>query len=329
MQEKDIRKKLNQELDKMAPDILDKILATPIEPVKNEKELFGKNKHLFKEPVNWKKYIWAPAITAAVACILIVVMIMQPSIINTPENNPTGIAFSVTIDVNPSISISVKKDGTVESIQAGNKDAAKIVRHVNKKIDKDTDYNKAVKLVIKQLDKNGYLKEKKNGMLVSVISKDKSDSKNKLTEIKEQTKKVEKQKNIKSTTIYQACSVTDQTVKVAEKNNVSLGKAALCIKLAEKEKVSVKQMCKKSIDDLIKKTEETGIVVEDDEIVIEGDLFFETESPICETESACETESVSETIGMEEESTESESSTTEETSIQLETESVTGAAPVF
>ncbi len=43
--------------------------------------------------------------------------------------------------------------------------------------------------------------------------------------------------------------------KVAKKNKVSEGKAALCIKIAKKEKVSVKKMCKKSIFILIKQVE--------------------------------------------------------------------------
>ena len=44
MQEKDIREKLNKELEEMAPDMLQKILDTPIEPIKSEKELFGKDR---------------------------------------------------------------------------------------------------------------------------------------------------------------------------------------------------------------------------------------------------------------------------------------------
>ena len=35
MQEKDIKEQLNQELDKMAPDILEKVLAKPIEPIES------------------------------------------------------------------------------------------------------------------------------------------------------------------------------------------------------------------------------------------------------------------------------------------------------
>ena len=44
MQEKDIREKLNKELEEMAPDMLQKILDTPIEPIKSEKELFGETR---------------------------------------------------------------------------------------------------------------------------------------------------------------------------------------------------------------------------------------------------------------------------------------------
>ena len=48
MQEIDIKEKLNQELDKMAPDILEKVLAKPIEPIESEENLFN-NEPLFEE----------------------------------------------------------------------------------------------------------------------------------------------------------------------------------------------------------------------------------------------------------------------------------------
>ena len=49
MQEKDIKEKLNQELDKMAPDILEKVLAKPIEPIESEENLFKTNLYLKKK----------------------------------------------------------------------------------------------------------------------------------------------------------------------------------------------------------------------------------------------------------------------------------------
>lgn len=316
MQEKDIRKKLNQELDKMAPDILDKVLATPIEPVKNEKELIGKNRPLYKQHINIGKYMLAPAMTVIAVCIVILIMIMQPSIINKSSNVQAEVAFNIIIDVNPSISIDVNKDGTIKEIKAGNKDAKKIVKKVNKKIDADTDYNKVVELVVKQLEKNGYFKKKKNAMLVSVVSEDKKASKEKLKEIKEQAKEVERKKKIKCTSVYQVFEETDKVVKVAEKNNVSLGKAALCMKLAEKENKSVNKMCKKTIDELVKTAEKSSYITMDDEIIIEASLEDdETESTTLEMESVMETETVEEFTSTEEETT------------VLEGESVSGNLP--
>ena len=320
MQEKDIREKLNQEIDKMAPDILDKILTEPIEPVKNEKELFGKSRSLFIEKKNAKKYIWLPVSAVIAACIAMLVMVLQPYLIMKPEDvTNTKVAFYVTIDVNPSISIAVKEDGTVQKIHAENKDAKKIVKAVNEKITEDTDYNKAVKIVVKQLNKNGYLQKKKNGMLVSVISEDKDFGKEKLEKIKTQTKEFEKDKDIKCITVYQNCEKSNKVVKIAKKNGVSEGKAALCLRLAERENESVKKMCQKNIEALIKKAEQGGAVITDDEIVIDSGLpIEETESETFEMESVSETESVGET-----ESTEISTEFIEETTI-LEDEHVTG-----
>lgn len=61
-----------------------------------------------------------------------------------------------------------------------------------------------------------------------------------------------KDKKVKCATIYQNCVSNEKIKKVAKKNKVSEGKAALCIKIAKKEKVSIKKMCKKSIFILIK-----------------------------------------------------------------------------
>lgn len=313
MQEKDIREKLNQELDEMAPDILNKILAQPIEPVKSEKELFGKNKPLFKEKKKMGNYFWAPAMTAVAACILIAVMLFKPWAVSPTAQANT--AFSIIIDVNPSISIRVNKDGTVDKVEAGNKDAKEIVEKVNKKIDKNTTYNKAVKLTIKQLDKQGYLKKEKNAMLLSVVSDDKEAVKDTVKEIKNTAKAYKEEKKIKCTTVYQNCEVDEKVKKVAEKNNVSVGKAAFCLKIAEKEKVDVDNMCKKNIYTLIKEAEEKGAVIYDLDImndfsedVMTGSLFDESESISGESESITEE---SESLSVEETSTVEESQTVE------------------
>lgn len=290
MQEKDIRQKLNQELEQMAPDMLNKILQTPIEPVKNERELFGRNKPLFKEKRDIRQYFIAPAIVAIAACIVIAVMILRP--VTTPKN--TNLAFQIIVDVNPSISIDVDKDGIVQKVSAGNKDAKKIVKQVREKLNKDTGYTEAVELVVKKLNKNGYLDKKKNAMLLSVVSNDREQVKEEARNVKSVTKQIIENKNIKCKTLYQNCDITDEVKKVSQKNDVSFGKAILCMKLAEKEKISVKKMCSQNIDTLIQKVEEV-ISVDLDYITMGDDLdSFETESILGETESVEETESFEE-----------------------------------
>lgn len=287
MQEKDIREKLNQELEEMAPDMLSKILQTPIEPVKSEKELFGRNRPLFKEKKNYKQYFIAPAIVAVAACIVLAIMLWHPTM--TPKN--TNVAFNIIIDVNPSINIAIKQDGTIKEIVAENKDAKPIVKQVNEKIDENTDYKKAVKQVVKSLKKNGYLKKKKNAMLLSVVSEDKEKVKDQMTLIKTTTNQVLEEKEIRCKTLYQNCEINDKVEKVAKKNHVSVGKATLCIKLAEKENTSVKKMCKKNIDTLVKEVEK-NVPLDLNKITIEDDLEnFETESIPYETESFEESES--------------------------------------
>lgn len=303
MQEKDIRKQLNQELEKMAPDILNNILAQPIEPVKNEKELMGKDKPLFHEKKKVAKYIAAPALLIVAACLAVVILFIQPSMQTKNSDGKMNVAFSITVDVNPSIKIDVRKDGSVKKITALNKSGKKIVKKVNQKIEKDTDYNQAVKLVVKNLNKNGYLKTKKNAMLLSVVSDDKEAGKEKLRELKANTKNYQKKQEIKCTTVYQNCVRSDKIVKVASKNHVSIGKAALCIELAKEEKASVKKMCKKNIDTLVKKVEESKSYIVD-EIDFGNEILFTEETSGLENESiSFEAESMEETTFAEESGT--------------------------
>lgn len=304
MQEKDIREKLNQELEEMAPDMLEKILSKPIEPVKNEKELFGRNKPLFKEKKNIKQYFIVPAMLAVAACLVMAVILMKP--LFNVQNNNTKMAFSIIVDVNPSVEIQVNKDGKVDRVLADNKDAKSMIREINGEIKKDYDYNDAMKVVIKNFKKNGYLKKKNSAMLVSLTNEKEDVPKEKLKEIKIETTKVLADKKIKCKTVFQNCKIDGDVKKVAKKNDVSVGKASLCIKFAQKENTSVKKMCKKSIDTLVKKVEEIKKDVNEDWI-IDDDLQDKPESETntseiisdeTETneEEKSETENISETV---------------------------------
>lgn len=255
MQEKDIKRKLNQELDEMAPDILNKILAQPIERIESEKELFGKDKPLFKEKKNFRQYMFAPAITAIAACFVMVIFFLQSNGVKT------NVAFSIVVDVNPSITIEVDEDGAVEKIVAGNKDAKEIVDNINKNLDDDASYEKILSEIVDELNEAGYLKKKDKAMLFSVVADDEESGKSKVADVKENTEKYTKENDIKCKPVYQSCVVTEEIERVAKKNNVSVGKAAFALKVAEKEKTNVDELCNETVDVLVEHAESSGITV--------------------------------------------------------------------
>ena len=308
MKEKDIREKLNQELEDMAPDMLSKILSTPIEPIKSEKELLGKERPLFKEKKNWKPYMKVPAIAAVAACFVALIILLYP-LFSASNHAEQKIAFSIVVDVNPSICIDVNEDGSIHKIKAGNKDAKKIVNYVKSELKDEDDYKQVIKLVVKNLKSEGYLKKKQNAMLVSAIPAEENDITKEIKEVKKETSAALKKRGIKCKTVYQKVEMNDKIKRVADNNDVSLGKAALCIELAKEEKVSVKTMCKKNIENLVQKVEKSNnttvdsIVIIDDNQEYTTDEFetsYETESLETETvefpTETCESESVIETI---------------------------------
>ena len=70
-------------------------------------------------------------------------MWFKPNVTPTAPDPKMATAFTITIDVNPSITMKVKKDNTVESIKASNKDAKKVVKKVKKKLKDDTTYGRS------------------------------------------------------------------------------------------------------------------------------------------------------------------------------------------
>lgn len=300
MQEKDMKQKLDQELSEVAPDILQKILAEPRVPIKSEEELYGEQGPLFKEKMKFHPYVWASAVAAVLAVVVLIVSFLQIS------NNFGGgsahkmkqqVAYSIFIDVNPSICIDVNEDGNVVRIKNINKDAKKIVASVNRKISDNTSYDKALTQIIHQL-KQKYFKKSNHAMLVSVASKNEKNIQGKTKEVKKVTDKIKKEQKVSCKTLYQKCVITKKVQKVAEKNKISVGKAALCIKLAEKKKSKVENLCKEEISSLVQEAEDSGTLDSDD--YEEGEIFpedLEGEETTMEMESGMLDETTEENTG--------------------------------
>ena len=120
---KQIQRKLQSEIDQMAPDIFSNIL----ECVKEEKketpiEWYEKYTNRRRAARKSKRKIWA----AAAACLLLGLVAAWQYDMNYSA------ACTVMLDVNPSIQMEVSKSGRILSMQSNNSDGESIINTIKK-----------------------------------------------------------------------------------------------------------------------------------------------------------------------------------------------------
>lgn len=159
------------------------------------------------------------------------------------ENN--RVYSVITIDVNPSLKLSLNKDDKVLKVEALNKDA----EIIEEKDLKGKEINKALDVVVDKLEENGYLKEE-GTILINVESKKKELKSIVETEVKKVTEE-------KVEVVVQEIEVTEEIKKIAEENNISESKAAYVLEqIKDVEEIDIKDVVDKNI-------EEVKVVVEE------------------------------------------------------------------
>lgn len=157
------------------------------------------------------------------------------------ENNTVyGI---ITVDVNPSMKISLNRKNQVLKVEALNNDAQII------KTDdlKGKEIGKALDVVVEKLQDNGYLKEKNNTILINV----ESDNKELKSIVKNEIEKITEDKKIESEVIVQEIKVNEEIKKVSEENNISESKAAYLIEqIKDVEEIDIKDVVDKNLEEV-------------------------------------------------------------------------------
>lgn len=202
-----IEEKLARAFEAQTPNNLDAILADCKE--KKGKELKMKR--------NFEK------ITSAIAAafVLMLGLIFAVKLIG---NAPLT---TVAIDVNPSIELNLDKNENVVSVNALNSDAATIIEGLElegRKLDK------AIKLIVGSMIEKGYISELANSILVSVDGDDERSAalRDKLASM---IKSILDDDKIEGSVLSQTHTPNDDIKALAEKYNISTGKAAIISKL--------------------------------------------------------------------------------------------------
>jgi len=151
---------------------------------------------------------------------------------------------TLTIDVNPSIEVSLNKKNKVLEVKALNEDSKSIVEDINingKEIDK------ALEIMVDKLEEKGYIKEEDNAILINVESENRE-----LRNIVETTiKEVVEEKEIETEVIVQSIEVTEEIKKIAEEKNISESKAAYVLEqIKDVEGLDLEEVVEKSIEEV-------------------------------------------------------------------------------
>lgn len=173
----------------------------------------------------------------------------------------------VSIDVNPSIELTIDQNDRVIKSKASNDDAAAILKNMNLR---DKDLQEATGSIVNELLEHGYLSKnsKDNAILISVASRSGGQTPTQLQDkMADGIENVLKENNASATVLRQTDTLSDDLQKFASANKVSLGKADLVRKLTEQDSsLDAASLCKMSLKDLNKlmenkKLEVSGLVV--------------------------------------------------------------------
>jgi hypothetical protein len=133
-------------------------------------------------------------------------------------------ASSVIIDVNPSIKMNILSDGTVKSVLSLNADARKLLAGLDLE---GLDRSECVSEIVAALEKGEYLTQAKNSVLVSVVGESGSKAEQLKNQVVSDVDSAAKRTSLEVSVISQVVPDAGQYENIADKYNISVGKAAL------------------------------------------------------------------------------------------------------
>ena len=173
----------------------------------------------------------------------------------------------VSIDINPSIELTVSKNDKVLSAVPLNEDAEIVLEGMDlKKVDLET----AVNAIIGSLVKNGYMNEVYNAINVCVENDDTKRADEISNKIKAEINDIMAEKDLIGSVNSQSCPVDEKLQALAQKYGVSVGKLTLAQQVSENMDISLEIAVKLTISELwdLLEAEDVELLSKDDVVNI-------------------------------------------------------------
>ena len=241
-----IEKRLKQAIESKTPNVLPQVLHS-IETKKggtiemDTTNLQTMPRTLHKDIKQIKSKSWLKW-TASIAAIFIISVAAY--FINSYYTPQSIIAF----DVNPSIELKVNKSEKVIGVTPLNKDAHTVIDGMDLK---RVDLNTAVNALIGSMVKHGYISEIKNSILISVDSINKEEGIQLQNRLSSEIDSLLSSYSLNGAVLAQTVSEDDRIKELANRYDISFGKAALIDLVVNQENnLQYEDLVKLSINDI-------------------------------------------------------------------------------
>lgn len=216
MRKKEIEKRIQNTFSNSVPNVLDNILS------KCEKERGFKNmKNIQVETEKKTKNVFfSPKFIGAIATIILVVL----TTIGYQQYQLHKVDTIIEFDVNPSIILEVNKNNDIIKAKGLNEDGQKVLKNMDLN---DVDLDVAINAIIGSMIKNGYLSIDANSILVSVKNDNNQKRTQLQTDISQKINEILSYSTIEGSVLSQDYSNSKDIKSIAEKYNITEGKAQL------------------------------------------------------------------------------------------------------
>lgn len=235
MKNKDIENKIKTAVQHSVPDILDSILSDCEE---QKGEVLYMNTQIKKH----RSWVRTFAAIAAVFALFII------GITGYGIYGNRAVDSIISFDVNPSLEIKVNRNEKVLEVNPLNEDGKKVVGNMDLK---NTDLEIAVNALIGSMLTNGYIDDIQNSILISVQNKDEKKSASLQAKLEEEVSDLLRASSVDGAVLSQLVADNKNVKDLAQKNEISTGKAQLIWQLVSKNSdYDFEDLAKLSINDL-------------------------------------------------------------------------------
>jgi len=208
----DIEKKISSAYEKITPDLLDAVLSDCRE--QKGKTLIMTNQRSFTTGL-------ARRLTAAAASLAI---IAGGAFAFFNYRSSFTVASTISLDVNPSVEISINKNEKVLDVTALNTDGETIIGDMEFK---NSSLDVTVNALIGSMLRNGYLTDLTNSILISVEGSDPVMNASVRQKVSEDVNNYLASETFAGAVLSQTVSANNELLAAAEQNGISAGKAQL------------------------------------------------------------------------------------------------------